>query len=93
MGICYLRIAKMYADSANNCGTDVFSKRAVYWKAAEMARKAGRVDGSLAGTANATASSYQGRAPSKQDIFTSGRAGETISFGCWMGGSVKVPSL
>lgn len=93
MGICYLRIARMYADSVNSCGSDPFSKRAVYWKAAEYARKAARVDGSIAGNANSTASAYEGRAPSKQDIFTSGRAGQTISFGCWMGGSVKVPSL
>ncbi|MAZ71583.1 MAG: hypothetical protein CMC70_00405 [Flavobacteriaceae bacterium] len=92
-GIAYLRIAKMYADSANNCGTTAFEKRAMYWKAAEMADRAARVDGSIAGTANATASSYRGYAPSKSDIFSSGKAGQTITFNCWVGGSVKVPNL
>ncbi|WP_432411812.1 tetratricopeptide repeat protein [Rasiella sp. SM2506] len=93
LGIAYLRIAKMYADSANNCGTTAFEKRAIYWKAAEMADRAARVDGSIAGTANATASSYRGYAPSKTEIFSASMAGKTITFSCWVGGSVKVPNL
>ncbi|XLS28687.1 hypothetical protein ACJD0Z_15995 [Flavobacteriaceae bacterium M23B6Z8] len=93
MGAAYLLIANLYADSANECGSTTFEKRAIYWKAAEMARKAGRVDSSVAGSANRAASSYDQRAPSKQDIFTAGMAGKTITFSCWVGGSVKVPSL
>ena len=34
MGKCYLKIAEMYAKSANNCGATAFDKRAVYWLAA-----------------------------------------------------------
>ncbi len=93
MGAAYLLIANLYANSANQCGTTPFEKRAIYWKAADMARKAGRVDGSLKSQANKAASSYTQRAPSKQDIFTSSMAGKTITFKCWVGGSVKVPSL
>ena len=93
MGRAYLKIANMYAASANNCGTTVFEKRAIYWKAAEMASKAARVDGSIAGNARETASSYRQRAPSKSDIFDAGLAGQTISFKCWVGGSVRVPTL
>ena len=92
-GKAYLLIASLYASSENSCGDDSFTKRAVYWKAAEMARKAGRVDPSLSGRANKAAASYSAKAPSKTDIFNSGKAGQTISFSCWMGGSVKVPSL
>ncbi|WP_100804339.1 lipopolysaccharide assembly protein LapB [Ulvibacter sp. MAR_2010_11] len=92
-GIAYLKIANMYAASANNCGTTTFEKRAIYWKAAEMADKAARVDGSIAGSANATSASYRGLAPQKTDIFSEGMAGKTISFNCWVGGSVRVPNL
>ncbi|MEM1337829.1 MAG: hypothetical protein AAF634_08545 [Bacteroidota bacterium] len=92
-GNAYLLIANLYASSANDCGSTPFEKRAIYWKAADMARKAGRVDPSLASRANKTASSYSQRAPSKTDIFNSGKAGQTISFSCWVGGSVKVPNL
>ncbi|MEM1257643.1 MAG: hypothetical protein AAGC45_01950 [Bacteroidota bacterium] len=92
-GKAYLLLANLYAGSANACGENPFEKRAIYWKAAEVARKAGRVDPSLASRANKTASSYAQRAPSKTDIFNSGKAGQTITFKCWVGGSVKVPSL
>ena len=58
-----------------------------------MANKAARVDGSIASTARDAASSYMQRAPSKSDIFSAGKAGQTISFSCWVGGSVRVPNL
>ena len=93
LGAAHLLIANLYANSANQCGETPFEKRAIYWKAAEIARKAGRVDPSLKSRAAKSASSYQQRAPSKQDIFQSGMAGKTITFKCWVGGSVKVPSL
>ena len=92
-GKAYLLIANLYATSANDCGDDTFSKRAIYWKAADMARRAGRVDPSLGGRANQSAASYAAKAPTKEMIFSSGKAGQSISFSCWVGGSVKVPSL
>ncbi|WP_240643089.1 hypothetical protein [Sinomicrobium pectinilyticum] len=92
-GKAYLQIASLYANSANQCGSTTFEKRAVYWKAAQMARKAAEVDPSVKSHASQTAASYEGRAPSKQDIFSSGMAGKTIQFNCWIGGSVTVPNL
>ena len=92
-GKAYLLIASLYAGSANACGSSAFEKRAIYWKAADMARKAGRVDPSLSGRANSAASSYAAKAPDKTMIFNSGMAGKTVTFSCWVGGSVKVPSL
>lgn len=92
-GAVYLQIAKMYADSANNCGTTVFEKRAVYWKAAETAARAGQIDPSLSSTANQTAASYRGYAPDKSMIFSENMAGKKVTFKCWIGGSVMVPNL
>jgi Tfp pilus assembly protein PilF len=92
-GRAYLLIASLYARSANDCGSTPFEKRAMYWKAEEMARKAGRVDPSLSGSANQSAASYAAKAPTKEMIFNSGMAGKTITFNCWVGGSVKVPNL
>nr|WP_299344006.1 hypothetical protein [Allomuricauda sp.] len=92
-GKAYLLIANLYATSANACGSTPFEKRAIYWRAAEMARKAGRVDPSLSGRASKSAASYAAKAPSKEMIFSSGKAGQTVSFSCWVGGSVKVPNL
>jgi tetratricopeptide (TPR) repeat protein len=82
----HLSIAAMYANSANDCGDTQFNKRAVYWLAAEEARKAG-----AAGAKHVE--SYIGRAPSKSDVFTAGNGGQTINIGCWIGASVKVPVI
>jgi tetratricopeptide (TPR) repeat protein len=92
-GVAYLRIAQMYAASADNCGNTVFEKRAINWLAADMAEKAARVDANIASNARAAAESYRLRAPSKSDIFSDDMAGKTISFNCWVGGSVRVPNL
>lgn len=77
-------IARQYANAANECGSDQFEKRAMYWLAAQVARKGGL---------ESLANSYEKYAPSKADIFSSGMAGKTITFKCWVGQSVKVPSL
>jgi len=93
MGVAYLRIASMIESGANSCGKDAFEKRAVYWKAENYARRAASVDAGIKSNALKAAERYKQLAPSKQDIFTSERQGETISFDCWIGGSVKVPSI
>ena len=92
-GTPHLQIASMYAKSANNCGDNAFNKRAVFWYAAKEARKAGQVQPSLKKNAAQAVASYNGNAPSKGDIFSDNMAGKTIKIGCWIGGSVKVPSL
>ena len=93
MGRALLLIASLYASSANDCGDNQFNKRAIYWLAADTARKAGRVDASIRKSANKTALSYMGRAPSKTDIFSQANEGTKITFNCWVGGSVTVPKL
>ncbi|WOD44398.1 tetratricopeptide repeat protein [Hwangdonia lutea] len=89
----HLSIAAMYAASANNCGDTTFNKRAVYWLAADEARKAGRVDPTLKKSAAQSAASYSAKAPSKSDIFSAANSGEVIRIGCWIGASVTVPSV
>jgi len=93
LGKAYLLIANLYASSANNCGNSQFEKRSIYWLALKEAKKAASVDASVRKLANKTAASYEGRAPSKTDIFSEAMGGKTISFNCWIGKSVTVPSL
>ena len=40
-----------------------------------------------------TAAAFEGRAPTKTDIFTEGNQGSTITFSCWIRMSIKVPTL
>lgn len=95
LGIAYLKIAEMYAKSANDCGTDTFNKQAVYWLAAEYASKAGRVSPKLKSNAKQAVESYSARAPKKSDVFQKNyTGGEKISFNsCWINESVLVPNL
>ncbi|MEY8850159.1 hypothetical protein AB9K26_15170 [Psychroserpens sp. XS_ASV72] len=92
-GTPHLQIASMYAKSANSCGDSNFNKRAVFWYAAEEALKAGRVDPSMKSAAQQAANSYNANAPTRAEIFEAGNEGTTITIGCWIGGSVKVPKL
>ena len=89
----YIAIAAMYAASANNCGESNFDKRAVYWLAADEAKKAARVDPTMKKAASQSSTNYLAKAPQKSEIFSSGRAGQTIKIGCWIGSSVIVPSI
>jgi len=92
-GKAYLLIAQLYGSSINDCGNDQFEKRAMYWLAAQYCDKAGSVDSSIKATANKTAASYRAAAPSKTEIFQSGKAGQRIAFNCWVGESIVVPNL
>ena len=93
MGKCYIAIAQMYASSAKNCGTDNFTQRAVFWLASSEALKASKVDPNLKKLANSSSKNYLAKAPQKSEIFSSGREGELINIGCWIGSSVNVPNL
>lgn len=90
-GAPYIRISQMYAASANNCGDSVFNKKAVYWLAAEEARKAGRIDSRQSKAAAQNAASYEAKAPTKSEIFSGSMSGKVINIGCWIGASVTVP--
>lgn len=93
MGLAYLKIAEMYAASANDCGTDVFEKKAVYWLAADYAERAASVSPALKFTAKQAADSHRGRAPSKGDVFQRNlSSGDKIKFdSCWIGETVAIP--
>jgi len=93
LGRAYLLIASLYADSANDCGETQFNKRAIYWLAAQTASKAGKVDASLKKISSKAVKSYNGRAPTKTDIFTEGNEGSVIKIDCWIKSRVKVPKL
>jgi len=92
-GWAYLQIADMIAKSANKCGSDEFNKRAVYWLADKYAKKGKRVQPSLSKRVGQLSANYMGSAPSKTDVFQKGMQGKTITIGCWIGESVKVPNL
>jgi len=92
-GKAYLLIASLYGSSINECGNDQFEKRAMYWLAAQYCNKAASADSTIKAKANSDAAKYRAAAPSKTEIFQSGKAGQRIAFNCWVGESIVVPSL
>ncbi len=92
MGVAYLLIARLYAKSANSCGTDEFSKRMVYVAAVNKARRAKAVDPSITSKANKYIKSYSASMPSKKLKFTLGvKSGTPHKIGCWIGETVRIP--
>ncbi|MFV0529854.1 MAG: hypothetical protein ACK5MD_00245 [Flavobacteriales bacterium] len=75
----YLIIASAYAKGANSCGSTLFEKKAAYWFAADVARKAARVDPRVSSKANSAATGFEKGAPSKADMFKAGvRPGQSV---------------
>ncbi len=93
LGKAHLAIAQMYAASANNCGDNVFEKKATYWLASREASKGARVDANIKSVVSKTIANWNALTPTKSEIFTAGMEGKTISYKCWIGRSVKVPSI
>ncbi len=90
-GSAYLLIGSMYAKSANKCGDNEFAKRMVYVAALNKARRAAKVDPSIAGHAKKFISSYSQNIPTKTMVFTEGvKVGDSYTIGCWIGETVKV---
>ncbi len=89
MGKAYLLIARLYARSANSCGTDEFSKRMVFVAAADKARKAIEVDPSITATANKYIKSYIANSPRKIPHPINSKKEFYIK--CWIGETVIIP--
>jgi len=86
-GEAYVFIANLYANSANEAASDPFDKRAIYWLAAQTARRAGTTAG------NSAAAAYERLAPTRAEIFSTGKQGQQICFKGWVGKCVSVPNL
>ncbi|WP_296142475.1 hypothetical protein [uncultured Flavobacterium sp.] len=93
-GKSYIFLAQLYANSSNECGKDNFDKRAIYWLAATTAKQAGVVEPALKKSADQLMDDFNQKAPSKKEISQAKRkAGEQISYDCWLGESVSIPKL
>lgn len=93
-GKSYIFLAQLYASSSNDCGKDNFEKKAIYWLAANTAKQAGIVEPALKKSADQAASDFTKKAPSKAEVSQAKRkAGEQISYDCWIGETVSIPKL
>ena len=88
----YIEIGKMYASSVASCGAgDGFQMGVVVCAALDMWSKAKSIDGGVASEANNLIGKYSGAVPTKEDAFQRGvSAGQSVSVGCWIGGSTSL---
>ena len=92
-GKAYLFLAQMYGESAADCATSAFEKKALNWLAAETALKAGVVDPKFKTGASKLAEKYNKKAPSPDEIRDENKSGQTITFGCWINETITVPRI
>lgn len=93
-GKSYIFLSQLYANSSEECGKNNFDKRAIYWLAANMAKQAGIVEPAIKKSADQLMDDFNKKAPSKKEISEAKRkAGEQISYDCWLGESVSIPKL
>ncbi|MCF6350927.1 MAG: hypothetical protein L3J23_07865 [Flavobacteriaceae bacterium] len=91
-GRAYILIARMYAKSANNCGSNEFEKRMTYVAAATKINQAIKVDPSLKSHGKKYLKNYRANYPGKTLIFNQGKnTGDSYSIGCWIGETVRIP--
>jgi tetratricopeptide (TPR) repeat protein len=92
LGKAYLLIARMYARSANSCGTKELDKRMVYVAAAGKVNQAMKADPSLSVRGRKYLKSYRANFPSRTLIFNLGlKSGSPHKVGCWIGETVRIP--
>jgi tetratricopeptide (TPR) repeat protein len=87
----FLLLASMYGESAGDCGSNDFERRAVYWAAMDMCAKAKKIDPTVADIANSLYVSYAKSAPDKTLIFSHGYLDKPdYKVGCWINETTKV---
>lgn len=95
-GRAYLIIGDLYAQSANQCGEDDFTRRTVYWAAVDKFQRARTADPSNTQVVELAASriaQFSRQFPIKTDIFFQGLSvGGNFTVGCWINETTTIRS-
>lgn len=90
MGHAHILIGNIYA-SEEDCFSDEFKKKTVYWAAVDQFAKAKQADPSLASEADRLIGVYSQYFPAQNDIFFQDLSpGERYTVGCWINESTTV---
>lgn len=92
MGKAYLFLAQLYTNSANDCGTTDFEKKAIYYLAIQTAQKAGISEPRLKPTAEKMAKDLENKSVSADEISKAKMNGKSITIGCWINETITFPS-
>lgn len=92
MGKAYIYLAELYANSAEECGTNDLEKKTIYYLAAETLKKAVIMEPRLKITAEKMAEKYAAKILTDKEIISQKLNGKTVKIGCWINDSVTFPA-
>lgn len=92
MGKAYIYLAELYANSAEECGTNDIEKKTIYYLAAETLKKAVTMEPRLKITAEKMAEKYTAKILTEKEITSKKLNGKTIKIGCWINDSITFPA-
>ncbi|MFA7446147.1 MAG: hypothetical protein WCY89_09385, partial [Flavobacteriaceae bacterium] len=86
----YFLLSQLYA-SSKDCASTEFEQKALYFLAAQTAKKVADVNPKYQSAAERASNDFMKNAPTKDEIKKEKMSGKTIDFGCWINQSVIVP--
>ena len=92
MGKAYLFLAQLYANSAKDCGTNDFEKKAVYYLAIQTAQKAGIAEPRYKPTSDKVAKDFETQSLTAAEISKAKMNGKSLTIGCWINETITFPA-
>lgn len=90
----YIMLAEMYSGVTGECGLSDFQRKALLYLSLEMAGKAAAAEPKYKATADVLKERYAEKLPSKKEAKAAGYSkGDTITYGCWINESLKLPKM
>lgn len=90
----YIFLAEMYVSAGKECEMSEFDRKAIVWLAAETLKKAEQAEPKYKATADAMMLNYNKKAPVKADLKAAKKkAGQKITYGCWINETITIPNL
>ena len=91
-GKAYLFLSQLYANSANECGTTDFEKKAIYFLAAQTVKKAEIATPKLKPAVDMMFTDFNAKSPSSQEISKKKLNGKSLAIKCWINETVTFPT-
>jgi len=92
MGRAYLFLAELYSNSAEECGTTPFQKKAIYYLAQTTINKAALAEPILKTTVQKMTESLATKSLTPADITAEKMNGKSITIGCWINETITFPA-
>lgn len=90
-GKAYLFLSQLYANSADECGTTVFEKKAIYFLAAQTVKKAEIATPKLKPAVDMMFADFNAKSPSSSEISKQKLNGKLFAIKCWINETVTFP--